>query len=199
VLTIASALGMDGRISPKFLNPGPGFGGSCFPKDTRALCKIAEEAGYQFELLDSVIRVNNRQRKLMVAKIKQATGGLRGKIVGMLGLSFKPNTDDIRESPAIGIARELKKGGAAVRAYDPAAGQAARSELPGVVICKDVDTVARGADALVIATEWNQFRNLDLARLKKLLRTALLIDLRNIYHPARVRDAGFDYVGIGHS
>ncbi len=199
VLTIASALGMDGRISPKFLNPGPGYGGSCFPKDTRALCKIAEEAGYHFEVLDTVIRVNERQHKLMVEKIKQAAGGLRGKIIGVLGLSFKPNTDDIRESPAIAIARELKKGGAVVRAYDPAAGQAARSELPGVVICNDVDTVARGADALVIATEWNQFRNLDLARLKKLLRTALLVDLRNIYLPSRVRDAGFEYVGIGQS
>ncbi len=199
VLTIASALGMDGRISPKFLNPGPGYGGSCFPKDTRALWKIAEGAGYHFDVLDAVIRANERQHKIMVEKIKKATGGLRGKIIGMLGLSFKPNTDDIRESPAIAIARELKKGGAVVRACDPAAAQAAKGELPGLVICGDVDTVARGADALVIATEWNQFRNLDLARLKKLLRTPLLVDLRNIYIPSRVREAGFEYVGVGQS
>jgi UDPglucose 6-dehydrogenase len=199
VLTIASALGMDGRISPKFLNPGPGYGGSCFPKDTRALCKIADQSGYRFEVLDAVIRANERQHKLMVEKIKKATGGLRGKIIGILGLSFKPNTDDIRESPAVKIARELKRSGAVVRGYDPAAAQVAKAELPGVVLCNDVDSVARGADALVIATEWNQFRNLDLARMKKLLRTPLLVDLRNIYLPSRVRDAGLAYVGVGQS
>jgi UDPglucose 6-dehydrogenase len=199
VLTIAQALGMDGRISPKFLNPGPGFGGSCFPKDTRALCKIAQEAGYHFEVLDAVIKVNERQRKLMVEKIKKATGGVRGKTIAMLGLSFKPNTDDVRESPAIAIARELKRAGASVRAYDPAAAAAAKSELAGVVICQDVESVARGADALVIATEWNQFRNLELPKLKKLLKTPLLVDLRNIYPPERVREAGFEYVGVGRS
>jgi UDPglucose 6-dehydrogenase len=197
VLTIANALGMDGRISPKFLNPGPGYGGSCFPKDTRALVKIAEDAGYQFEILEAVIRANERQRKLMVDKIKASMGGVRGKTIGLLGLSFKPNTDDIRESPAIAIARELKRAGAVVRAYDPAAGSAAKSELPGVSLCADMESVARGADALVVATEWNQFRNLDLPKLKKLLKTPLLIDLRNIYIPERVKEAGFQYVGVG--
>jgi UDPglucose 6-dehydrogenase len=197
VLTIAQALGMDGRISPKFLNPGPGYGGSCFPKDTRALCRIAEEAGYDFGVLKAVVEVNERQRGLMVQKIKKAAKGVRGRTIGLLGLSFKPNTDDTRESPAIAIARELKRAGARVRAFDPAAAEAARKELPGVTICPDVDSVASGADALVIVTEWNQFRNLDLFKIRKLLKTPLLIDLRNIYQPARVREAGIEYVGMG--
>jgi UDPglucose 6-dehydrogenase len=197
VLTIAQALGMDGRISPKFLNPGPGFGGSCFPKDTKALCKIAEDAGYHFDVLDAVIRVNYRQHKLMVEKIKKALGGLKGKTVGLLGLSFKPNTDDLRESPAVSIAKDLKRHGANVRAYDPAATSTAKSEIPGVALCEDVESVARGADALVIATEWNQFRNLDLHKLKKLVKNPLLIDLRNIYQPERVRESGFEYIGVG--
>jgi UDPglucose 6-dehydrogenase len=124
-------------------------------------------------------------------------GGIRGRTIGLLGLSFKPNTDDIRESPAIAIARELKRGGARLKAYDPAAGELAKAELPGVTICGDIETVARGADALVIATEWNQFRNMDLNRLRKLLKTPLLIDLRNIYQPERVKEAGLRYVGVG--
>jgi UDPglucose 6-dehydrogenase len=197
VLTIAQALGMDGRISPKFLNPGPGYGGSCFPKDTRALCKIAEEAGYDFGVLKAVVEVNERQPKMMVEKIKQATKGVRGKTIGLLGLSFKPNTDDTRESPAIAIARELRRAGAKVKAFDPAVAEPVRKELRGVTICPDVHSAAKGADALVIATEWNQFRNLDLPKLKKLLKTPLLIDLRNIYQPARVREAGIEYVGMG--
>ena len=197
VATIATALGMDGRISPKFLNPGPGFGGSCFPKDTRALCRIADDAGYFFEVLDAVVKVNQRQPRLMVDKIRKAVGGLRGKAIGVLGLSFKPNTDDIRESPAILIARGLKQGGAQVRACDPVSGPLAKKELQGVAILNDVEAVARGADALVIVTEWNQYRNLDLVRLKKLMRRPLLIDLRNVYLPERVREAGLEYVGIG--
>jgi UDPglucose 6-dehydrogenase len=199
VLTIANALGMDGRISPKFLNPGPGFGGSCFPKDTKALIKIAKNAGYDFGVLEAVVKTNYRHHMLMVEKIKKATGGLRGKTVGLLGLSFKPNTDDIRESPAIAILKELKRCGARVKAYDPAAGPAAKKEIPGLDLKQDVDSVVRGADALVIATEWNQFRNLDLQKMKKLLKKPVFIDLRNIYQPARVRAAGLTYVGIGQS
>ena len=133
----------------------------------------------------------------MVDKIRKAIGGLRGKSIGLLGLSFKPNTDDIRESPAILIARGLKQGGAQVRACDPVSGPLAKKELQGVAILNDVEAVARGADALVIVTEWNQYRNLDLARLKKLMRRPLLIDLRNVYLPERVREAGMEYVGIG--
>jgi len=199
VLTIAQALGMDGRISPKFLNPGPGYGGSCFPKDTRALCRIAEEADYRFEVLDAVVRANCRHQIIMVEKIKKAVGGCRGKTIGILGLSFKPNTDDIRESPAITIARELRKAGAKIKAFDPAAGDAAKKEIPGLMVCEDVESVAQGSDAVVIVTEWNQFRNLDLPRLKKLLKRPLLVDLRNIYQPSRVREAGLEYIGIGQS
>jgi UDPglucose 6-dehydrogenase len=199
VLTIAHALGMDGRISPKFLNPGPGFGGSCFPKDTKALIKIAKDAGYDFGVLEAVVKTNYRHHMLMVEKIKKAAGGVRGKTVGLLGLSFKPNTDDIRESPAIAILKELKRCGAHVKAYDPAAGAAAKREIPGLDLKQDVDSVARGADVLVIATEWNQFRNLDLNKVKKLLKKPLFVDLRNIYQPARVRAAGLTYVGIGQS
>jgi UDPglucose 6-dehydrogenase len=134
---------------------------------------------------------------MMVEKIKQATKGVRGKTIGLLGLSFKPNTDDTRESPAIAIARELRRAGAKVKAFDPAVAEPVRKELRGVTICPDVHSAAKGADALVIATEWNQFRNLDLPKLKKLLKTPLLIDLRNIYQPARVREAGIEYVGMG--
>ena len=152
---------------------------------------------HMYGVLKAVVAVNERQRKLMVEKIKQATKGLRGKIIALMGLSFKPNTDDTRESPAIAIARELKKSGAKVKAYDPAAAEAARKELPGILICPDLESAAKGADALVIVTEWNQFRNLDLPKLKKLLKTPLLIDLRNVYQPARVREAGFEYVGMG--
>ena len=197
VLTIASALGMDGRISPKFLNPGPGYGGSCFPKDTRALCRIAKDAGYHFGVLDAVVKANQRQHELMVEKIRVAAGGLKGKQIGVLGLSFKPNTDDTRESPAIAIVRALKRAGSKIVAYDPAATMLSKSDLAGIKIAKSVDTVARGSNAVVIATEWNQFRNLDLARVKKLMKTPVLIDLRNIYAPERVKEAGLKYVGIG--
>ncbi len=199
VLTIAQALGMDGRISPKFLNPGPGFGGSCFPKDTRALCKIARDAGYDFWVLDAVVKANTRQRQLMVQKIRKAVGSLKGKTIGMLGLSFKPNTDDTRESPAIDIAKDLVRAGAKVRAFDPAGGPAAKRELPALVLCDDVESAAKGAHALVIVTEWNQFRNLDLGKIKSLLKSPVLVDLRNIYLPDRVREAGFRYFGVGHS
>ena len=188
---------MDGRISPKFLNPGPGYGGSCFPKDTRALCRIAKDAGYHFGVLDAVVKANQRQHELMVEKIRVAAGGLKGKQIGVLGLSFKPNTDDTRESPAIAIVRALKRAGSKIVAYDPAATMLSKSDLAGIKIAKSVDTVARGSNAVVIATEWNQFRNLDLARVKKLMKTPVLIDLRNIYAPERVKEAGLKYVGIG--
>jgi UDPglucose 6-dehydrogenase len=197
VRVIAAALGMDGRISPKFLNPGPGFGGSCFPKDTKALVRIAREAGYHLGVVDTVVKVNERQPTLMVEKIREALGRLRGTTIGILGLSFKPNTDDFRGSPAVAIARMLKRSGAVVRAYDPAVGAAIKKELAGIGIVKSVESAARGADALVIVTEWNQFRNLDLRRLSRAMRRPLLVDLRNIYHPERVREAGMEYIGIG--
>ncbi len=199
VTRVAHALGMDGRVSPKFLNPGPGFGGSCFPKDTKALYKIAEQAGYEFNLAGAVLRVNERQRNLMVEKITKATDGLPGKTIGILGLSFKPNTDDIRESPSIAIAAELKRLGANIKAHDPVAGPAAKALLQDIEICNDIESAARGTHGLVIATEWNQFRNLDLPKLKNIVKTPLLIDLRNIYQPQRVRAEGWHYVGLGRS
>jgi UDPglucose 6-dehydrogenase len=198
VLTIAQALGMDGRISPKFLNPGPGYGGSCFPKDTKALCKIAADAGYHFGVLEEVVQTNYRHHVLMVDKIKKAVGSsLRGKSIGVLGLSFKPNTDDVRESPAIAIIKELKRCGARVKACDPVAGPAAMKEVPGLTVVPNVESAAEGAVALVIATEWNQFRNLEFDKLKKMMKQPLLVDLRNIYQPSRVRETGFTYVGMG--
>lgn len=199
VRVIASALGMDRRISPKFLSPGPGFGGSCFPKDTRALSSIAKQAGYDFGVLNAVIKVNAAQPARMVEKIRKAAGGLRGKTIGILGLSFKPNTDDLRGSPAIAIVRSLRRSGAHIRAYDPAAGAAAKKELAGVAILNNVESAARGADALVIVTEWNQFGSLDLSRLARIMKRPLLVDLRNVYLPERVREAGMEYVGIGQS
>ena len=186
------------RIGPKFLRPGPGFGGSCFPKDTRAVAQIAEEHGLRFEIIDAVLSANQRVQGRMVPKIEAAFGGLAGKTVALLGLAFKGETDVLRESPAITIAEGLASKGATVRAYDPAAMPGAKSMLPaGVVFCEDAYDAARGADGAVIATEWNQFRALELERLKDLLKQPLLVDLRNLYVPERVAAAGFRYVSVG--
>jgi UDPglucose 6-dehydrogenase len=194
---VARAMGLDGRIGKKFLHPGPGYGGSCFPKDTRALSRMAKEKGYSFKILDSVIRVNEEQKKRMVGKIQEKVGDLRGKTVGILGLSFKPNTDDIRESSSIVIIRDLLAVGAKVKAFDPAAMDEARAVLPEVEYGKDPYDVAKGSDALVLATEWNQFRRLDLQRIKTLLKTPVFIDLRNVYDPDQMKRLGFNYCGVG--
>jgi UDPglucose 6-dehydrogenase len=194
---VARAMGLDGRIGKKFLHPGPGYGGSCFPKDTRALSRMAQEKGYSFKILDSVIRVNEEQKKRMVGKIQEKVGDLRGKTVGILGLSFKPNTDDIRESSSIVIIRDLLAVGAKVKAFDPAAMDEARAVLPEVEYGKDPYDVAKGSDALVLATEWNQFRRLDLQRIKTLLRKPVFIDLRNVYDPDQMKRLGFNYCGVG--
>jgi UDPglucose 6-dehydrogenase len=194
---VARAMGLDGRIGKKFLHPGPGFGGSCFPKDTRALSRMAQEKGYSFKILDSVIRVNEEQKKRMVGKIQEKVGDLRGKTVGILGLSFKPNTDDIRESSSIVIIRDLLAVGAKVKAFDPAAMDEAKAVLPEVSYGKDPYDVAKGSDALVLATEWNQFRRLDLQRIKTLLKTPVFIDLRNVYDPDQMKRLGFNYCGVG--
>ena len=194
---VAKAMGLDGRIGKKFLHPGPGYGGSCFPKDTRALSRMAQEKGYSFKILDSVIRVNEEQKKRMVGKIQEKVGDLRGKTVGILGLSFKPNTDDIRESSSIVIIRDLLAVGAKVKAFDPAAMDEARAVLPEVEYGKDPYDVAKGSDALVLATEWNQFRRLDLQRIKTLLKTPVFIDLRNVYDPDQMKRLGFNYCGVG--
>ncbi len=196
---VAKGMGLDQRIGPKFLHPGPGYGGSCFPKDTSAITKIARNAGYTFRIVETVIEVNERQRELMMEKIRTLVGGdLSGKTLGVLGLTFKPNTDDIRESPAIDIVKLLIEAGALIRAYDPAGMEHAKNEMPyDLTYCDDAYEVAEGAEALLILTEWNQFRNLDLARLKEQLKSPKLADLRNIYDPERVRKAGFEYVSVG--
>ena len=194
---VARAMGLDGRIGKKFLHPGPGFGGSCFPKDTRALSKIAREKGYVFKILDSVIEVNEEQKQRMVMKIKEKVGDPRGKTIGILGLSFKPNTDDVRESSSIAIIQGLLAMGAKVRAFDPAAMDEAKTILPQVEYGMDAYDVAKGADALVLATEWNQFRRLDLQRIKNLLKSPIFIDLRNVYDPDQMRRLGFNYCGVG--
>lgn len=194
---VAKAMGLDGRIGKKFLHPGPGYGGSCFPKDTRALLQIAREKGYSFRILDSVIQANEDQKKRMAAKIKEMVGDLRGKRIAILGLSFKPNTNDIRESSSIAIIRGLLEMGGKVKAFDPAAMEEAKEILPEVEYGKDAYDVAHGADALVLATEWNQFRRLDLLRIKGLLKEPVFIDLRNVYDPEHMKRLGFRYCGVG--
>jgi len=199
VLHVARAMGLDGRIGKKFLHPGPGYGGSCFPKDTRALLRMAEDRGYPFKVLNSVIEVNEEQKKRMVGKIKGIVGDLRGKTIGILGLAFKPNTDDIRESSAITIIEGLLAEGAKVKAFDPAAMEETRAVFPNIEFGKDSYDMAKGCDALVLVTEWNQFRRLDLERIKSLLKSPVFIDLRNVYDPEQMRRVGFKYTCVGRS
>jgi len=200
VQVVAKAMGLDGRIGSKFLHPGPGFGGSCFPKDVKAILQIAESHGYDFKIARSVIDVNTDQMEKMVEKINHALRGVEGKTLGILGLSFKPNTNDIRESPSLYIIKRLIERGADIRTYDPAAIQDARIVLgQSVTYCNDAYEVAGGADAIVLVTEWNQFRNLNLDRLKGLLKHPVFIDLRNVYEPERMRKNGFDYYSVGRS
>ena len=194
---IAKAMGLDGRISPKFLHPGPGYGGSCFPKDTEALYHFASTCGYEFKLLKGVISANRRQRELMVEKIKHHLGNLKGKTISILGLAFKQNTDDIRKSPAIDIISLLLKEGAKIRCFDPLAMANTKKILPNLTYCQDEYEAAHDSDALVIATEWNQFRNLDLLKIKKLLKSPILLDLRNLYDPVALKSLGFIYEGVG--
>jgi UDPglucose 6-dehydrogenase len=198
VHAIARGIGLDRRIGPKFLHPGPGFGGSCFPKDTRSAAHFAREAGERFEIVEATIRVNQSQRERMVEKIERALGGsLRGCTVAVLGLSFKPETDDIREAPALDIIAGLRERGAEVRAYDPVAMPKAAPLLPQVALCKNAYEACENADALVLVTEWNQFRMLDLDRVKGQLRRPVVVDLRNVYDPASMRAAGFEYTCVG--
>ncbi|MDH5669241.1 MAG: UDP-glucose/GDP-mannose dehydrogenase family protein [Nitrospira sp.] len=197
VKLVAKGMGLDNRIGSKFLHAGPGFGGSCFPKDLAALIQTGERHGYPMQIASVVSRVNDAQRKRMTAKIREAVGGLKGKTLGILGLSFKPNTNDIRESPALAVGQELMAEGATIRAYDPEALDDACRILPGLQPCRDAYHAAEGADALVIMTEWNLFRILDLDQLKAVMRRPVLLDLRNIYDPMRVAAAGFTHVSVG--
>jgi len=198
VYQVASGMGLDGRIGPKFLHAGPGYGGSCFPKDTRAISQIAKEHDYSLEIVEAAIKVNDRRRARMTTKIIEAMGGnVEGLTIGFLGLAFKPNTDDMREAPSIEIIGSLQKLGAKIRAYDPAAMEEAAKVLSDVEYFNDSFDVAKGCDALVILTEWPQFRNLDLALLKKALKKPIVVDLRNIYDPAKMKEMGFIYSCVG--
>ena len=194
---VARAMGLDGRIGKKFLHPGPGYGGSCFPKDTRALSKMAQERGYSFKIIEAVIKVNDEQKKRMIGKITEKVGDLKGKTIGILGLSFKPNTNDIRESSSLVIIQGLLDLGAKVKAFDPAAMEETKAIFPGIEYGKDAYDVARGADALVLVTEWNQFRRLDLQRIKGLLKSPVFVDLRNVYDPDQMKRLGYHYCGVG--
>jgi UDPglucose 6-dehydrogenase len=194
---VARAIGMDKRIGSKFLHPGPGFGGSCFPKDTRALSSVARHYDSSSLIVDAVIEVNERQAREMVKKIRKLVGPLKGKIIAVLGLAFKPETDDMREAPAVGLIRSLLEDGAKVNAYDPAAKIEAKKLLPDIVYADDEYAAVKGADALVLVTEWNQFRALDLTRIRDLMNTPKVADLRNIYEPEDMRELGFEYMGVG--
>ncbi|MEO6654560.1 MAG: UDP-glucose/GDP-mannose dehydrogenase family protein [Pyrinomonadaceae bacterium] len=194
---VARGMGMDNRIGRKFLHPGPGYGGSCFPKDTRALTTVADKFGVETRIVDAVVEANERQREAMIPKIEKLVGDLKGKTIGVLGLSFKPETDDMRESPAIEIINELTRRGAKVKAFDPVAMSEARHYLPEIEYATDEYDAISGADAMVIVTEWNQFRALDMERVKSLLRASKIADLRNIYEPKDMRAMGFEYVGVG--
>lgn len=198
VQTVAKAMGLDQRIGPKFLHAGPGFGGSCFPKDTLALLQMAKENGTRLGIVEAVVKANEYQRERCVRKIKEMMGGVKGKTVSILGLSFKPNTNDMRESSSVYIINELLKSGARIRAYDPAAmEEAKRIFSKRITHCKDAYDAVKGADALVIVTEWNQFRNLDLKKIKRYLRGRFFFDLRNIYEPDKLIKMGFIYSSTG--
>ncbi len=194
---VARGMGMDNRIGRKFLHPGPGYGGSCFPKDTRALTTVADQYGVETRIVDAVIEANELQRQAMIPKIEKLVGGLEGKKIGMLGLSFKPETDDMRESPAIDIIHKLIEGGATVRAYDPVAMEESKHYISGVEYAVDEYDAIRDADVMVIVTEWNQFRALDMEKVRSLLKSPRIADLRNVYEPADMRELGFEYVGVG--
>jgi UDPglucose 6-dehydrogenase len=194
---VAAGMGYDKRIGHAFLDAGLGFGGSCFPKDVRALAHMASVHGCHPQLLRAVLDINRDQRHKVIRKLWDTLGELDGKTIGLLGLAFKPNTDDMREAPSVEIAHLLRAEGANVRAYDPVAMDVARSILPEVTLCADPYDLAEGSDALVVVTEWNEFKHLDFSRIKALMREAVIIDGRNIYNPTQLREMGFAYQGIG--
>ena len=201
VHVVVKGMGLDKRIGSKFLHPGPGYGGSCFPKDTRALASLGVQHHAPQPIVEAAIEVNLAQRRLLVQKITSALGSLEGKTVAVLGLAFKPNTDDVREAPAVYVCRELVRAGARVRAFDPVAGRAAAEALADVrhliVFADDTYDAAAGADALVIMTEWNEFRGMELDRVRQSMARPLLIDARNVLDPAQTRAKGFEYICTG--
>ncbi len=196
VQDVARGMGLDGRIGSKFLHAGPGFGGSCFPKDTLALVQTAREFGAPNRIVEAVIAVNDERKMMMAKKIEAAFGGVKGKTIAVLGLTFKPNTDDMRDAASLVIVPELQKAGAVIRAYDPEGGKEAAKYLK-IEQFKDAYDAIAGADGVVILTEWNEFRALDMSKLKSGLKTPLMVDLRNIYRPAQMAQAGFRYISLG--
>lgn len=198
VQDVAKGIGLDGRIGPKFLHAGPGYGGSCFPKDTLALVRTADEAGHPLRIVEAVTIVNDERKGRMAVKIVAACGGsVDGKVIAVLGLTFKPNTDDMREAPSLGIIAGLQAGGAKIRAFDPEGMDEAKALLDGVEWCEDAYDAVTGAEALTIVTEWNEFRALDLERVKSLMKSPVMVDLRNIYDPDEMAAAGFRYTCVG--
>ncbi|MGU3362833.1 UDP-glucose dehydrogenase family protein [Methylobacterium sp. M6A4_1b] len=198
VQEVARGIGLDNRIGSKFLHAGPGYGGSCFPKDTVALVKTAQDAGTPIRLVETVVSVNDQRKRAMARKVIQACGGsVRGKTIAILGLTFKPNTDDMRDAPSLSVITGLQDGGAVIRAYDPEGMEAARALLSNVTYAGDAYECAAGADAVVIVTEWNAFRALDFARLRATMAVPVLVDLRNVYKAEDVRRRGFHYTGVG--
>ena len=194
---VAEGMGLDKRIGRSFLNAGIGYGGFCFPKDAEAFIRISEKLGYDFKLLREVQEINSNQRKNFVQKIEKALWVIKGKTIGILGLAFKPNTDDMRFAPSLDIISQLQKEGAIIKAYDPEAIDRAKSALKDVYYCNNPYDVAKDADALVIITEWNEFKQLDFKKIKSLMRNSLIIDGRNIYNPEELKQEGFSYISIG--
>ena len=198
VQQVAKGIGLDGRIGGKFLHAGPGYGGSCFPKDTLAMVRTAQQADSPIRIVEAVVEVNERRKTAMAEKVIEHCGGdVSGKTFALLGLTFKPNTDDMREAPSLSIIAALQKAGATVRAFDPEGMDEAAKLVEDVTFCEDAYETMQGADCLVLVTEWNEFRNLDLRRVKQLLNAPLMVDLRNVYDPAMMRDAGLRYRSIG--
>lgn len=196
-LQVLSGMGMDKRIGKYFLSPGPGYGGSCFPKDVKALISIAKDYNYSFSILDEVERINDLAKRDIVLKSRKLLEDLRGKTIAVLGLAFKPDTDDMRDAPSLTIIELLQKDGAVIKAYDPEAIGNANKLLTNVKFCKDPYEAVKDSDLLIILTEWNEFKEINLNKIKNLMKTPKIIDGRNIYEPAKLKDMGFDYMGVG--
>ena len=199
VKEVARGMGLDARIGAAFLDAGVGYGGSCFPKDVQALAHMASLSGCHPQLLRAVMEINRDARRSVMLKLRAAVGDLDERVIGVLGLAFKPNTDDLREAPALEIIRLLQQEGARIRAYDPAAMEKAKALLPNISYCQDPYATARGADALVVVTEWNEFKHLDLREIRQLMSRPIIVDGRNLYDPPEMKALGFEYYGIGRS
>ena len=198
VQEVAKGIGLDGRIGGKFLHAGPGYGGSCFPKDTLALVRTAQKQGAPVKIVEAVVAINARRKKQMAERVISACGGsVRGKTIAMLGLTFKPNTDDMRDAPSLDIIPALQEAGATIRAYDPEGIEEAKPHFENVTFCEGAYEALDGADAVALVTEWDVFRALDFPRVKELMKSPIMIDMRNVYDPAHMASNGFDYHSIG--